>query len=152
MANELHEMQFIATNDESPTRIFSVNYDPGRGRDRDLLLTDISGIVIRTNNDDENTVMSLEYIKNDIYLSRSDAARRFEIIGEHVYSGRSWLRVNLIGEPYGVSYSSPVNKNTVLILSMSVYGKEAGKSRLFKNRHETLKRVVESVRVTSSIE
>jgi hypothetical protein len=128
------------------------SYDPGKGRDRDLLMTHISGIVIHVERkNDDGIGLSLEDIKNEIYLSRPDAVQHFEFVGEQIFNGVSWLRINLVGgtQRKGVSYALPIHENHVLILSMSIYGQDSNKTKLFSHRHETLKEVVKSVRISS---
>jgi hypothetical protein len=151
IGKELNKMQFIGTKDESPESLFIASYDPGRGRDRDLLLIRISGVVVHVERENEDGVgLSLEEIKNKIYLSRSNANQDFEFIGDQNFTGRSWLRVNLIGGyRKGVAYSTPIQDEYVLILMMSMYGEKSSKTKLFSHRHETLKEVVKSVRISS---
>jgi len=147
---ESNRMQFIGTTDEPNERMFIASYDPGRGRDRDLNLVRISGVVSRINREiDRGSILSIAEIKNDIYLSRPDAAEHFEIIGEKVLYGHSLLQVNLIGEQRnGVFYSLPIHKNYVLNLRMSMWGEESSKTRLFRKRHETLKKILSTLQVT----
>jgi len=49
----------------------------------------------------------------------------------------------------GVSYALPIHENYALILSMTMYGQDSDKTKLFSHRHETLKEVVKSVRISS---
>jgi len=152
IGKELDRMQFIGTKDDSPMRLFIASYDPGKGRDRDLLMTHISGVVIHVDRENDDGVgLSLEDIKNKIYLSRSDGAENFEFGGEQVFTGHSWLRIDLVGgtQRKGVSYALPIHENYALILSMSMYGQDSDKTKLFSHRHETLKEVVKSVRISS---
>jgi hypothetical protein len=148
---ESPEMQFIGIKDDSPTRLFLASYDPGKGRNSDLLLTLIGGVIIRVEGENSDGVdLSLEDIKNEIYLSRPDVNQYFEFVGKQNFAGRSWLKINLIGgQRQGVSYSAPIQDNYVLVLSMSMYGKESNKTRLFKDRLKTMIEIVKSVRISS---
>jgi len=152
MGKELDQMQFITVEkDDVLTGMFIASYDPGRGRDRGLLLVRISGVVARVGNKSaEAGGLSLEDIKRDIYLSRPDATKEFEVLGEEIISDQSWLRVNLIGDTRkGVVFSRPVFKNYVLILGMSMWGEESDKTRLFKKRQETLEQILATVKVST---
>jgi len=151
IGKELERMQFIGTKDDSPESLFIASYDPGKGRDRDLLLTRISGVVVHVERENEDGAgLSLEDIKNKIYLSRSNANQEFQFVGEQNFIGCSWLRVNLIGGyRKGVAYSTSIHDDYVLILMMSMYGEKPNKTKLFSHRHETLKEVVKSVRISS---
>jgi hypothetical protein len=80
-------------------------------------------------------------------LASPDYPRRFELDGEQIYPDREWLRIKLKGEPYGVSYATPIHKNLMLILLMTVYGEEANESRLFAEREETLEQMLTTVRI-----
>jgi hypothetical protein len=145
------EPQFIFSSTESLERLFVANYDPGRGRDRDLLLTRISSNVLRLEPDlNEESSLSMDYIKNDIYLSRDDAEESFEIIGEAKFNDHLWLRVNLIGGNHrGITYSTIVDGGYILFVTMSIYGDESDQTSLYRTRHETLKTIVNSVRIYS---
>jgi len=152
IGKELDRMQFIVTEDDSSASLFMAGYDPGKGRDRDLLMIHISGVVVHVERENEDeTGLSLEDIKNKIYLSRPDATEHFEFVGEQIFNNYSWLRINLVGgtQRKGVSYASPIHKNYVLILNMIMYGENSNKTKLFSHRHETLKEVVKSVRISS---
>ena len=152
IGKELNKMQFIVTKDDSFTGLFNASYDPGKGRDRDLLMIHMSGDVVHVERENVDGVgLSLEDIKNEIYLSRPDGAESFEFAGEHIFNGRSWLRINLVGgtQRKGVSYASPIHENYALILMMTMYGQDSDKTKLFSHRHETLKEVVKSVRISS---
>lgn len=147
---DLQKVQFISSMGSTPVRMFAASYDQGKGRDRDLLLTYISGVVIQTEKGVEgDTAITLEDIKNEVYLSRADAIRRFEFGGEQVFSGRKWLKVGLKGEPYGVAYSTLISKDLVLILGMTIYGKNADETPLFKKRQITLEEIVSRVKTSN---
>jgi hypothetical protein len=147
---ELNDMQFITPKDNSPVRMFSASYDPGNGRDRDLLLTDISGIVIRVDMEKaDHSELTLKDIKNEIYVPQKNATRRFEYEGEQEFSGRKWLKVRLKGKPHGVAYSTPITHNLALILSMTIYGNKANETSLFAARQKTLEDVVSRVKVAN---
>jgi hypothetical protein len=145
----IFEPQFVFSSTESLERLVVANYDPGRGRDRDLLLTRISSNIIRLETDlNEETSHSTDYIKNDIYLSRDDAETSFEIIGEAKFNDQLWLQVKLIGGNHrGVSYSTIIDGGYILFVTMSIYGEKADQTRLYQTRHETLKTIVNSVKI-----
>jgi hypothetical protein len=145
----LFEPQFISTSSESIERMFVAHYDPGWGRDRDLLLTRIVASITRLDrNEKDGSQLSLEDIKNDVYLASDDTGKRFEIIGEVKVNDKSWLHINLIGgSRQGVSYSTIVDGGYALMVTMSVYGDKADQSRLYQTRHETLRTIVNSVSI-----
>ena len=147
---ELFEPQFISTSPELIQTMLFASYDPGWGRNRGLLLTRITSTVIRVEQKlGHESEPSLEYIKNDIYLARPDAARKFEIVGEVAFNNQPWLRVNLIsGYRRGISYSTIIGGEYVHILSMSIFGQNSDQTRLFQTRHDTLKSVINSTRMT----
>lgn len=145
-------MQFIGTKDDSSARLFIAGYDPGRGKYRDISMIHILGVVVRVEREnDDGTNLSHEDIQNEIYMSRPNAAETFEFIGEQVFTGQSWLRINLIGgtQRKGVSYALSLNKNYALILTMYMYGEESNKTRLFKKRQETLEQILATVKVST---
>jgi hypothetical protein len=142
------QLQFVKTEVDEPTRLFWGSYDPGRGRDRDLLLTDVSGVILKSEQGSyENGGMSIEDVKNDIYLTHPRADRRFDVKGEVVYSGRSWLKINLKGKPHGVTWSTPIFENFALKIAMTMYGDEARESKLFAYREEVLRRILATVEI-----
>lgn len=148
---ELTEPQFISTSPESFQTIFFASYDPGWGRNRGLLLTRFASSIIpievtqRLESDP-----SLEYIKNKVYLSRDDAAKEFDIFGEVIFNDQPWLRVNLVsGYRRGISYATIVNGEYILLVGMTIYGEDSDQTRLYSSRHETLKKVVSSVKFST---
>jgi hypothetical protein len=147
---ELFEPQFISTSSELTQTMLFASYDPGWGKNRGLLLTSITSTIIRIEQKlASNPLPSLEYIKNDIYLSRDDAAREFEIVGEVAFNDQPWLRVNLIsGYRRGISYSTIIGGEYVHILSMSMFGENSDEKKLFQTRHDTLRSVINSTRMT----
>jgi hypothetical protein len=142
------EPQFISSSSGSLERMFIANYDPGRGRDRDLLLTNIGSNIIRLERDlNDKSSPSLKNIKNEIYLAQDDAERKFDFVGEVHFNNRPWLQVNLTGKyRRGIAYSTIIDGGYALIVSMSIYGEGADKTKLYGTRHETLKTIVNSVR------
>ena len=148
---ELFEPQFISTVPDPIQSILFASYDPGSWGNRGLLLTRITSTIIRIEREfNDEPTPSLDYIKNDIYLARDDAKKKFDIVGEVKFDNYSWLRVNLIGGyRRGISYSTLVGDDFVLILSLSVYGEESDKTSLFRTRHETLKKVINSVKIST---
>ena len=147
---ELFEAQFISTWPESIQTMLFASYDRGWGRNRGLLLTSITSTIIRIEQKlESDPKSSLEYIRNDVYLSQDDAAREFEIVGEVAFNDHPWLRVNLIsGYRRGISYSTIIGGEYVHILSMSIYGENSDQTKLFQTRHDTLRRVVNSTKMT----
>lgn len=148
---ELFELQFISTVPEPVQSMLYASYDPGSWGNRGLLLTSITSTVFRIEPklDDESTP-SLDFIKSYIYLSRTDAQKEFDIVGQDDFNNHSWLRVNLIsGYRRGVSYSTLIGDDYVLILTMSMYGEESDKTSLFQARHGTLKKMVNSVKIST---
>ena len=148
---ELSEPQFISTVPEPGQSMLFASYDPGSWGNRGLLLTRITSTIIRIEREfDDEPAPSLDYIRNDIYLSRDDAKKKFDIMGEVYFDNYSWLRVNLIsGYRRGISYSTLIGDDYVLILTMSMYGEESDKTNLFRTRHETLKKVINSVKIST---
>ena len=148
---ELFEPQFISTVPDPIQSILFASYDPGSWGNRGILLTRITSTIIRIEREFNNEpAPSLDYIKNDIYLARADAKKEFDIVGKVKFDNYSWLRVNLIGGyREGISYSTLVGDDYILILSLSVYGEESDKTSLFRARHETLKKVVNSVKIST---
>ena len=148
---ELFEPQFISTVPDPVQSMLYASYDPGSWDNRGLLLTSITSTIFRIEPklNDESTP-SLDYIKNYIYLSRADAKKEFDIVGQVIFDNYSWLRVNLIsGYRRGISYSTLIGDDYVLILTMSMYGEESDKTSLFQARHETLKKVINSVKIST---
>ena len=147
---ELFEPQFISTLSESTQTMLVGNYDPGKGRDRSLLLTRITATVIRIEKKPSYELMpSLDYIKNEIYLARADAEKEFDIVGAVPFNDQPWLRVNLIsGYRRGISYSTLIDDEYVLILSMTIFGENSDKKRLYRTRHATLRNIVNSTKIT----
>ena len=142
--------QFISTLSEPiQTLIFSY-YDPGIGRDRDLLLTRITSTIFRIEQKPTGeSGLSLEDVKNNIYLSRDDAKKHFDIVGEVTFNDHPWLRVNLIsGYRRGISYATYIGREYVLVHRMSVYGDDADEKRLYRTRHATLRNIVNSTKIT----
>ena len=139
---------FINSSSESFERLFIANYDPGWGRNRGLYLTTFASSIKRVEPRlGQDSGPSLEYIKNNVYLARDDAAKVFDIEREVVFNDQSWLRVNLIGaQRKGVSYSTTVNGEYILLLSMFMYGEDSDQTRLFPVRHETLKKILKTVK------
>ncbi|MGA9575875.1 MAG: hypothetical protein WBS20_18175, partial [Lysobacterales bacterium] len=94
---ELFETQFISTVPEPTQTMLFANYDPGKWSNRGLLLTSIAATIFRLEpSSSPGSSLSLEDIKNDIYLSRPDASKAFDILGEVTFNDRQWLRINLI--------------------------------------------------------
>lgn len=148
--DDLQKIQFLSSMGSTPVRMFAASYDPGRGRDRDLLLTNIWGVIIQIDKDTkDSSAVSLEDIKNQFYLSRSDANRRFEFGGEQMLAGRKWLKVGLKAKPYGQAYSTPISKDLALVLAMTVYGDDANKTSLFAKRLQTLEEIVSRVKISN---
>lgn len=150
---ELLEPQFVSTVPDPIQTVLFASYDPGWGRDRDLLLTRITATIVRIEKRlDYDSSFSLEDIKNEVYLSRDDASKEFEIVGDVVLNGRPWLRVNLIsGYRRGISYSTIIGGRYALIVSMSMYGEDSDQKSLFSTRHDTLRKVVNSVKVGAEL-
>ena len=147
---ELFEPQFISTYSESTQTMLFANYDPGKGRDRSLLLTSITATIIRIEKKPSHELMpSLDYIKNEIYFTRADAEKEFDIVGEVSFNDQPWLRVNLIrGYRRGISYSTLIDGEYVLILSMTVFGEKSDEKRLYRTRHATLRNIINSTKIT----
>lgn len=150
-AEQLFEPQFITSSLDSFERLFIADYDPGWGRDRDLLLTRFASNIRRVDLGLSNSSdLSLEYIENNVYLANPKASELFEIVGEVTFNERAWLHVNLIGGfQKGISYATVVNGEYILLVSVSIYGEDSDKTNLFTVRHETLKKIVNSVRVST---
>jgi len=148
---QLFEPQFITSSLDSYERLFIADYDPGWGRDRDLLLSGFASNIRRVDLGLSNSSdLSLEYIKNNEYLARPNASELFEIVGEVTFNERAWLHVNLIGgNQKGISYATVVNGEYILLISVSIYGEGSDKTNLFSIRHETLKKIVNSVRIST---
>ena len=148
---ELLGPQFVSTSIESFPTLFFASYDPGWGRNRGLLLTRFASSITRIQRkSSKESPLSTEDIKNDVYLARDDAIKKFDIVGEVLFNDRPWLRVNLIGGyRRGISYATLVDGGYVLILGMSIFGEESDQTNLFPVRHETLKKIVNSVRITT---
>ena len=148
---EKFQPQFINSSPESFERLFIESYDPGWGRNRGLLLTKFASSTKRVEPKLSNeSGPSLEYIKNNVYLARDDAAKDFDIVGEVIFNDQPWLRVNLIsGHRRGISYATMVNGEYILLVSMFMYGEESDQTRLFSVRHETLKKIVNSVKFST---
>ncbi len=146
---ELFEPQFISTVlDPTQTMMFA-SYDPGSWSNRGLLLTSITATVFRLEpNPYQESALTLGDIKNDIYLSRADSAEEFDIGEEITVNNRRWARVNLIGGyRRGISYATVVGKHYAFVLSVSLFGEDSDKTRLFQTRHETLKQVIRTTRI-----
>lgn len=146
---ELFEPQFISTVIDPIQRMAIASYDPGSWSNRGLLLTNIAGTIFRLEpNQDQDNSLTLEDLKDDIYLSHEDAAKHFDIAGEYTFNDRRWLRVNLIGSyRRGISYGTIVGKHYALVLSVTLFGEESDKTRLFQTRHETLKEVIGTAKI-----
>ena len=142
--DELFETQLISTVPDPIQTMLFAHYDPGSWSNRDLLLTRITSTIIRVEREPyDESELTLDYIKNQVYLARDDAKEEFDIVGKVDFDNYSWLRVNLIsGYRRGLSYSTVIGDRYVLMLSMSVYGEESDKSSLFRTRHETLKKMI----------
>jgi hypothetical protein len=151
LGTESIEPQFISTSLESTQTMLFASYDPGRGRNRDLFLTRITSTVIRIEpKSSHESEPSLEFIKNEIYLSRADAARQFEIVGEVAFNDHPWLRVNLIGGyRRGISYSTIIDGEYILIVGMSIFGENSDQNHLFQTRQKTLKKIVNSTKFST---
>ena len=147
---DMFEPQFISTSVEPVQTMLFASYDPGSGRDRDILLTSITSTIVRIEQKlNQESAPSLDYIKNEIYLSRADAKKKFEIFGEVEFDNQSWLRVNIIGGyRRGISYATIIGGEYIHILSMSIYGEKSDQKKLFQIRHETLKKMVNSTKMT----
>ena len=146
---QLFEPQFVTSSLESYERLFNASYDPGWGRDRDLLLTTLVSSIRRVDLGSINSSdLSLEYIKNNEYLARPNSSKEFEVVGEVTFNERAWLRVNLIGGyRKGISYATVVNGEYILVILVSIYGEDSDKTSLYPIRHETLKKIVNSVKI-----
>ena len=105
---ELLEPQFVSTVPDPIQTVLFANYDPGWGRDQGLLLTRITATIVRIEKrPDHDTNLTIEDIKNEVYLSREDAAEKFGKIEAVMVDGHAWLRVKLIaGYRRGISYST----------------------------------------------
>ena len=148
---EMSEPQFINSSSESFERLFIASYDPGWGQDRGLLLTTFASSIKRVEPKlGPDSGASLEYIENTVYLARDDAAKAFDIVGEVIINDQSWLRINLIsGFRRGVSYATMVNGEYILLVSIFMYGEESDQTRLFSVRHETLKKVLNTIQFST---
>jgi len=145
MEAELLRPQFIAAPLEDMQRLFVASYDPGSWSNRGLLITSISANIIRV---EKKLGYSLEDIKNDIYLARPEAKEFIDVSGEVSFNERPWLHVNLVGGTRkGIAYSTVIDDEYVLIVSMSIYGENADQTRLYRTRKETLSKVVNSVQI-----
>ena len=142
---------FINSSTESFERLFIANYDPGWGQNRGLYLTTFASSIKRVEPRlGQDSGPSLEYIKNNVYLARDDAAKEFDIVGEVVFNDQPWLRVNLIGgHRKGILYATIVNEEYMLLVAMNIYGKDSDQTRLYSTRHETLKKIVNSVKFST---
>lgn len=143
--------QFITTSDNSFQRIFLQGYDPGWGKNRGLLLSRFGSSIKRIEpkmiNDSKQF---LEYVKEQVYLAREDAAKDFEIVGETIFNDHPWLQVKLIsGYRKGIQYATILNGEYILLVSVSIFGEDSDQSNLYLIRHETLKKIVNSIRFSS---
>jgi len=148
---ELFEPQFISTVPDPTQRMVFASYDPGSGSNRGILLTSIAATVFRLEPSEvQETPRTLEDIKKHIYLSRSDAAKEFDIAEELTVNDRQWARINLIGGyRRGISYATVVGDHYAFVLSVSLFGEDADKSRLFQTRHETLRQIIKTAQFWS---
>ena len=145
---ELSEPQFISTSYDSFQRMFLANYDPGWGRNRGLLLSRFASSIKRIEPKLSNDLnLSFEHLKNHVYLARAHAAKEFDIVGVVIFNDHPWLQVNLIGGyRKGIQYATVVNGEYILLISVSIFGENSDQTSLFPVRHETLRKIVNSVR------
>lgn len=145
----LDDVQFVATKDNPISNIFFGLYDPGWWKDRDLLLTRISGTVVRVDGDsNRKSELTTEDIEREVYMPRKGATQRFDFKEIVELSGRKWLRLDYLGYPHGMAYATVIGENLVLTISMTMFGEDARQTKLFSERQKTLKDVVSSTRIT----
>lgn len=150
---ELLKPQFVSTVPDPIQTVLFAHYDPGWGRDRDLLLTRISATIVRIEKtSSHNSSLTTEDIKNEVYLSIEDSGENFEIMETVMFGGHPWLRVKLIaGHRRGIAYSTIIGGKYALLLGMTMYGEDSDQKSLFRARHDTLKKIVNSVKVGAEL-
>lgn len=148
----LEDVQFVATKDNPISNIFFGLYDPGWGKDRDLLLTRMSGTVVRVDGDsNRKSELTTEDIEREVYMPRKGATQRFDFKEIVELSGRKWLRLDYLGYPHGTAYATVIGENLVLTVSMTMFGEVARETKLFRERQITLKEVVSAIEVTKIV-
>ena len=142
---------FINSSPESFERLFMTHYDPGWGKNRGLYLTTFGSSIKRVEPRlAQDSGLSLDYIKNNVYLVRDDAAKAFDIEGEVIFNNQPWLKINLIGKQRkGVSYATTINGEYILLISMYMYGEDSDQTRLFSVRLETLKKIMNTIQFST---
>lgn len=143
--------QLIATQANEPVTIFTQSYNTGRGKYRGLSFIRFNGVIIRIESDNLNSnAIDFDDIKREVYLDRTAITGDYEFAGLVTYRDVEWLRVNLVGKNIrqGVSYIRPIYGHYALLVSFSMFGEHSDQTELFQERHEDLKKVLQSVQVT----
>lgn len=165
----IEDIQFVATGDEPVTVLLRAGYDPGWGRNRGLLLTDISVRVRPVQTRTAGGPETMQDVREQLYGEASPDPARYAYEGIRRLGGRDWLRVRLVEEefhaidpveptspedaqafswaPPGMRYATPLGGHLVLELDMTMDGKDAD-SRLFKRREQTLEEIARTVEVS----
>jgi hypothetical protein len=143
--------KFVSTEANELMWILKTAYDPGYGKYRGISVTVFDGFIVRMENDSiDDTKVNFDDISREIYLSRPDYNEMLDIIGPVMIESEKWVQVNLIGKTgrKGVTYFRPIYGKYAMLVTMTIYGEEFHESPLYQQRHEDLKKVLQSVEVT----
>lgn len=147
----LNRPQLVGSETNKLTRTFIIGYDPGRGKLSGADLVYFFGAVLRIEKEDGNDdPISFEDIIDTVYLSRPEKYGSYEIVDKVFIGKEEWLRVNFADRSAaeGVAYYKPITKSYALLISMSMFGKDSDKTKLFQQRHQDLMKAMGSVKVT----
>lgn len=142
---------FVQSDPNKLTNIFITSYDPGRGHMAGTFMVHMTASVLRIETEDgKSQPINFEDIMQTVYLSHPEKKGEYHIAGSDFIGKEEWYKVRYTGQfpSNTVSYYKPIFDNYALLVSMNMYGDNSDKSELFKQRHEDLLKVLDTVIVT----
>ena len=142
---------FVQSDPNKLTNIFITSYDPGQGRMAGTFMVHMTASVLRIETENgKRQPINFKDIMQIVYLSHPEKKGEYRIAGSVFIGKEEWYKVRYTGRfpSSTVSYYKPIFDNYALLISMNMYGDNSDKSELFKQRHEDLLKVLDTVMVT----
>jgi len=140
---------FVTIDKSTSQQLYQAMYDPGRGNNRGILLTRVWATVHRFTESEESDVDNkFERVMMLFIEKENDGSRNYSFEGVETISSRDWLSVKLEGGiSKGMALVTEINEEYALIVGVLVFRNDERASELREIRIETLRHIVESVRV-----
>jgi len=147
--NVTNSAPFVAIDRAASQQLFQAMYDPGRGKNRGILLTRVWATVHRFSESEMSDVDNqFERAKMLFTEEGNDFFKNYSLEGVETLNSRNWLSVKLEGGiSRGIAFVTETNKEYALIVGVRVFANDDNASELRKIRIDTLRQIVESVRV-----